>query len=170
MLAKKMSFSKLMDIFSYILIGANLLLVPLMLGNNLSNIFVFSELYVFIGLIVLNLLMIAIKVAITKKFVFRKSFLDLPVLIFLVTAFFSAVFSVNRYDSFLGRGEYFSLSFVFLLFLVLFYFILTNYLNTPKSWRFVLDGLVILGGISSIPFIQPDGNLCAQVQDAPLAS
>ncbi|HBU06843.1 MAG TPA: hypothetical protein DEB09_02060 [Candidatus Magasanikbacteria bacterium] len=151
--AKKMSFSKLMDILSYVLMGANLLAVPLVLGNNLSNIFILSKMYIFIGLIVLNLLLVAIKVAITKKFVFRQSFLDLPILIFLGTGLLSAIFSVNRFDSFLGRNEYFVLSFSFLFFLALFYFVLVNFLNIVKNWKLLLDGLVILGGISTLPFI-----------------
>jgi tetratricopeptide (TPR) repeat protein len=150
---KKISLFKSVDILSYVLMGLNLLAVPLVMAKNLSNAFVIPKVYIFAGLILLNLLLVAVKVAITKKFVFRQSFLDLPILVFLGTGFLSAIFSVNRYDSFFGRNEFFMLSFIFLLFLVLFYFVLINYLQTVKNWKWLLDGLIFLGGFSTLPFL-----------------
>jgi len=65
----------------------------------------------------------------------------------------SSLFSVNLYDSFLGRTEYFVLNFVFLLFSVLFYFVIVNGLHNPQRWRGVFDTMLIVGGAGSTLFI-----------------
>src|SRR3989344_5599071 len=79
--------------------------------------------------------------------------LDAPLLVFLLVALVSSLFSVNLYDSFLGRSEYFVLNFVFLLFLVLFYFVIVNTLHNPQRWRGVLDTVLLVGGAASALFI-----------------
>jgi len=150
---KKASLFNLVDVLSYVLVGISIVAVPLLLDKHLANIYILPKQYVLFGLIMLNLLAATIKIAITKKVVYRQSFLDLPVLLFLGAGLLSTVFSANLYDSFFGRNEYFVLNFVFLLFLALYYFILVNSINSIKIWRRFLDLLVIVGGLSTIPFV-----------------
>src|SRR3989338_4206403 len=89
--------------------------------------------------IILPPLFIAIKVILSKKVFYRLSMLDVPLLAFLLIALVSSLFSVNLYDSFLGRSENFVLNFVFLFFSVLFYFVIVNTLHNPERWRGVFD-------------------------------
>jgi len=144
---------KFFDVASYVLILLAIILPPLFIDKNLFNPYIISKQYVFVGLLLLSLLFFAIKVILSKKVFYRLSMLDAPLLVFLLVALVSSLFSVNLYDSFLGRSEYFVLNFVFLLFLVLFYFVIVNTLHNPQRWRGVLDTVLLVGGAASALFI-----------------
>lgn len=144
---------KLFDVASYVLILLSLALVPLFIDRNLYNPYIISKEYIFAGLLLLSLLCFAAKVVLSKKITYRQSMLDVPLLIFLSVSLASSLFSVNLYDSFLGRNEYFVLNFVFLLFLVIFYFILVNSLHNLSRWRGVFDAMLAVGGLASALFI-----------------
>ncbi len=144
---------KIFDMASYVLILLNLILAPLFIDRNLFNPFILSKQYVFIGFLLLSLLVFAAKIVLSKKISYRLSMLDMPLLVFLLVALASALFSANLYDSFLGRSEYFVLNFVFLLFSVLFYFIIVNTIHNPERWRGVFDTALLVGGAASTLFI-----------------
>ncbi len=144
---------KTLDRISYGFILLNILFVPLFIDKNLLNAYILSKEYLFIGLLLCNLLFFSIKTIISKKVHYRQSMLDVPLLVFLLTAIVSSFFSANVYDSFLGRTEYFVFNFVFLLFLVLFYFVIINSVNTPERWRGALDVALVSGGLVSLLFI-----------------
>lgn len=144
---------KIFDVLSYIFILLNIVVVPLFIDKNLLNYFVIPKQYVFIGLLLFNLFFFATKVVLSKKIGFRKSSLDIPILIFLAISLISSLFSSNLYDSFLGRSEYFALNFVFLLFSALLYFLVINTVNSPERWRGILDVILGVGGFASILFI-----------------
>lgn len=144
---------KFFDAFSYALILLNIFAVSLFVDKNLYNPYIIPKQYVFVGILLLNLLFFAVKVVLSRKVSYRQSMLDAPLLIFLLLSLVSSLFSSNLYDSFLGRSEYFILNFVFLLFLVLFYFVIINALHTPERWRGVFDAVLIVGGVAAILFI-----------------
>ncbi len=144
---------KFFDAASYALVLLSIILVPLFIDKNLLNPYIISKQYIFVGLLLLSLLLFAVKVVLSKKVYYRASMLDVPLLIFLGVALVSSLFSVNLYDSFLGRNEYFILNFVFLLFSVLFYFVIVNTLHSPQRWRGVFDTVLIVGGVTSVLFI-----------------
>lgn len=144
---------KFFDTASYALILLNIILVPLFIDKNLFNPYIISKQYVFIGLVLLSLLFFAVKIVLAKKISYRLSMLDVPLLVFLLVALASSLFSVNLYDSFLGRNENFILSFIFLLFSVLFYFFIVNTLHNPQRWRGVLDTILVVGGAAATLFI-----------------
>ncbi len=153
MLNQNQSLIKFFDAASYALILLNIILTPLFIDKNLFNPYIISKQYIFIGLLLLNLLFFAVKIVLSKKISYRLSMLDMPLLVFLFVALVSSLFSVNLYDSFLGRSEYFILNFVFLLFSVLFYFVIVNTLHNPERWRGVLDTILLVGGAASTLFI-----------------
>jgi len=128
-------------------------MVPLLIDKNLINFFTIPKEYVFIGLLLFNLFFFATKIVLSKRVSFRRSSLDIPILVFLLISLFSSLFSSNLYDSFLGRSEYFVLNFVLFLFLALFYFLVINTVNTPERWRGIIDTLLVIGGVSSVLFI-----------------
>ncbi|HSR89413.1 MAG TPA: tetratricopeptide repeat protein [Candidatus Udaeobacter sp.] len=153
MLNQNQSLIKFFDSASYIVILLNIILTPLFIDKNLFNPYILSKQYLFIGLLLLNLLFFAAKVVLSKKISYRLSVLDGPLLTFLLAALVSSLFSVNLYDSFIGRGEHFVLSFIFLFFSVLFYFVLVNTLNNPERWRGAFDVILFTGGAASVLFI-----------------
>lgn len=144
---------KFFDWFSYGLLLINVMAVPLFIDKNLLSAYVIPKQYLFIGLLLLNILCFALKTILSKRIHLRRSVLDVPLLILLFLALVSSLFSVNIYDSFLGRSEYFVLNFVFLFFLVLFYFVLVNLLHTPERWRGILDAVLGAGAVLSVLFI-----------------
>ena len=144
---------KFLDWFSYGLVLLNILTVPLLVDKNLLNAFVVPKQYLFIGIILFNLLFLSVKTILSKKVHYRQSVLDVPLLGLLLVGLVSSLFSVNLYDSFLGRTEHFVFNFIFLLFLVIFYFIIVGSLNTPQRWRWTLDAMLAVGGVVSLLFV-----------------
>ena len=136
---------KILDVSSYIFLLLTVLLVPLFVDRRLINFYIIPKQYVFIGLVLLSTLLYVTKIVLSKKVQFRRSILDLPLLALLFLALISSIFSTNIYDSFFGRNEYFVLNFIFLLFSVLFYFLLTNFLRTPLRWRWINNAVVLIG-------------------------
>lgn len=144
---------KVFDVLSYAFLIANIIAVPLFIDKNLINFFIIPKQYLFIGLLLFNLFFFAAKIVLSKKIIYRKSVLDIPLLILLAIALISSLFSNNLYDSFLGRGEYFVINFVFLLFSVIFYYIFINSINSPERWRSIMDIVLGVGGFTSVLFI-----------------
>ena len=153
MLNQNQGLLKLLDKLSYLLILLTVIFVPLFMDKNLLNPYVIAKQYVFVGLVLLNLLVFSMKIILSKRISYRLSMLDVPLLVFLLAGLVSSLFSVNLYDSFLGREEYFVLNFIFLLFSVLFYFFIVNTLDTPQRWRGTLDAILAVGGAASALFI-----------------
>ena len=153
MLNQNQGLIKILDAASYVLILLGVIFVPLFIDKSLFNSYILSKQYLFVGLMLLGLLFFAVKVILSKRISYRLSMLDVPLLVFLIAGLVSSLFSVNLYDSFLGRNEYFVLNFVFLLFSVLFYFLIVNTLDTPQRWRGVFDAILLAGGAASTLFI-----------------
>ena len=107
----------------------------------------------FVGLLLVNVLLFGFKIILSRQVSYRKSFLDAPLLVLLVSSFLSTVFSANMGHSFFGRNQYFILSFAFLFFLAVFYIMIVNLVKSNKGWRGVLDILVLVGGITGFIFI-----------------
>ncbi len=142
-----------LDICSYVLLLINMVIMPLFVSKSLVNFYVIPKQYVFIGLVLVNLLLYAAKLIFSKKLTYTKSFLDLPLLGLLGVFLLSSVFSVNSIDSFFGRSEYFVMNFFFLLFLVLFYFIINNTVKTFKGWSGIMDAIIYTGGTTALVFL-----------------
>ncbi len=144
---------KLLDILSYVFLILSVVAVPLVIDKTLVNFYIIPKQYIFIGLLLFNIIFFALKIVLTKSILYRQSVLDIPLLIFLVVILTASIFSKSIYISFLGRSNVFLLNFVFLLFSVLFYFIFVNNIQRPRQWQGVLDVLVGVGGISALLFI-----------------
>lgn len=144
---------KTLDVVAYSLLLATIFFVPFGFDNRLANFFIIPKEYGLIGLILLSLLLFAAKIVFSKKINYRLSILELPFLGLLAIALISAFFSANIYDSFLGRSEYFVLSFVALIFLVIFYVLIVNFFTSDTRWNLAVDLLIASGGLSAVFFI-----------------
>ncbi|MFA5211000.1 MAG: tetratricopeptide repeat protein [Patescibacteria group bacterium] len=140
---------KIIDILSFALLAATIVLVPFFLDKNLSNYYIISKQYLFTGLVLASLLLYILKIVFTKKITYNYSILDIPLAIASVLVLFSTVFSANRYISFLGKTEYFIFSLVFFLSLVIFYLLITNVAENKKRWSILLNGIIYVGGVIS---------------------
>ena len=145
--------TKFFEFGSYFLILLSILAVPLLVDNNLVNPYIIPKEYVFGGLVLLAALFWAARIVLSRKVLYRQSFADKALAIFFVAALASAAFSVGRSDSFLGVGDYYVLSFILLTLSVLFYIVTVNHLTTARRWRVVLDGVVLVGGLTAALFL-----------------
>ncbi len=145
--------AKFLDMFGYIFLVVNAVAIPLFMDRGLVNYYIIPKQYVFICLLLVNVILFVAKMILSKSLSFRRSIMDLPILGLLVVALFSSLFSVNHFNSFLGRSEYFVLNYIFLLFLAVFYFLLTNFINSRSRWSGLLDAVVYTGGFTALLFI-----------------
>lgn len=145
--------ARLADIVSFVFIILSVLLLPIFLDRSLINFYIIPKQYVLGACTLVMLLLWSVKMVITRKLTYRKSILDWPLLLLLGLGLVASVFSVNIYDSFWGRGEYFVLNFVFLFFSVLYYVLLINQIDSRARWQWVLNTLVLVGGITIALFI-----------------
>lgn len=145
--------AKFFEFGSYILVLLSVFAVPLLVDNRLINSHIIPKQYVFGGLVILAALFWAARLVATKKISYRQSMIDKPIGLFLLALLLSAIFSLNRGDSFLGVSNYFSLSVAGFALFALFYMIVFNHVATVKRWRALLDTIVLVGGISAALFL-----------------
>ena len=141
------------DVASFVSLMLTAIVVPFFLDKNLSNLFIIPKQYAFIGLVLISFLLFGTKIVLSKKLSFRTSVVDLPIIGLLVVGLLSSIFSVSMYDSFFGRGEFFVMNFIFMVFLALFYFLIINFVNSPMRWRLMMDVIVGAGGVSALLFV-----------------
>ena len=141
-----------LDVASYALIVATVFVMPLIGDKSLVNSFIIPKQYVFIGMMLLGILFWGVKTVLAKKISYSRSILDFPILATLGVGLLSSALSSNFYYSFLGRGEYFVINFLFLLFLGILYFLAISVVNTPARWEGVCDALILSGGITGLLF------------------
>lgn len=144
---------KFLDIFSYIFLLVNIVAIPLFLDKQLVNFYTIPKQYLFICLLLVNVILFVIKTILSKSLSYRYSSMDIPIIIVLVVALFSVIFSINGQDSFLGRTEYFVFNYLYLIFLATFYFLIVNIINSRVRWSGIVDALVYTGGLTLFIFI-----------------
>ncbi|KKQ27494.1 MAG: TPR Domain containing protein [Candidatus Magasanikbacteria bacterium GW2011_GWC2_37_14] len=146
-------FVRIIDILINFFLFLGIVFLPIFLDKNLSNYYALSKQYLFFGVVLVCFLLWAVKSIFLKKVVYCRTFIDLPLLLLFVLNFLSAIFSVNIYDSFLGRTDYFVYNFVFIVFSLILYYLIINQVKGPKLWRLFLDALLVVGGITSLYFL-----------------
>jgi len=144
---------KILDIFAYSFLVVNVILVPFLIDKNLQNLYIIPKQYVFSGLILISALFWIAKTIVSRSIEYKNTLLDIPVAIILLSCLASSIFSAGRYDSFFGRGDFFAMNFVFILFLSVFYFLVVNLLDTRARWRGLVDTFLAVGGVSASLFM-----------------
>ncbi len=125
---------------SYFLLGILFLVFPVFFLSFTTDAFTLPKQALLGGVSLLLLIIYGIKTIAEKRVLVRRTPFDLPVLIFTIVVFLSAIFSVNRIDSLIN--------FVPLLFAVVAYFMITNNLKDKKSASF-LTIMLVLGAVVS---------------------
>src|SRR5882762_4610896 len=126
----------------YLLWTGLFLLLPLFFLTLTTETFVFPK-QLLIGLItIVSLLLFGVKTLFEKKVRFIQTFLDLPILLFLVSLILSTIFSVDRIGS---------ITFLVpILFLGLAYFIITNTVKSEEAAFLFVSALLVSAGITSL--------------------
>ena len=150
--SSNLKFVKIVDLLINSVLFLGVIFLPIFLDKNLINFYVLAKEYLFFGIILFCFLLWAVKTVLLRKVVYQRTFIDLPLLILFILSFLSAVFSVNIYDSFLGRTDYFGLNFIFIIFSLGFYYLLINQVKEQKIWHLFLDFILFIGGLTNLYF------------------
>ena len=103
---------------SLFLVGVTLLAIPLLFTTMFTDAFTLPKQIILGVAVVLSIIVLSIRMIVEGRIRLRITPFDLPILIFGIVVFVSAMFAVNRYDALMN--------FVPLLFTLLFFFVLTN--------------------------------------------
>ncbi len=140
--------NKLTEFLFYLLF----LLTPLVMYKNTSELFEFNKI-IFIYLIAILIFIVWIfKIGKEKKIIFKRTFLDIPILIFLLTQIISTFFSIDFYTSIFGfygrfNGGLLSIvTYIFLYFAFINLFDLKN-INRLLKVSLISTFIVILWGL-----------------------
>ena len=129
-------FEKIIKISLYLLI----FLLPLFFLPFSFEAYEFNKIYLIFFLVsVAFLVWLAKMILVEKEIRFKKSPLDIPVLLFLFFAILSAIFSVDKNSSLLGFYGRFSNGLILLLSLGALYFLIINNVSMEKTARQKLE-------------------------------
>lgn len=121
------NFSGLIDKIINYLIKGLIFLLPLFFLPWTTEWFEFSKQYLLWLIVPLIIVLWLIKIVLEGEIKFKRTPLDIPILIFLAVTGLSSIFSVDRFSSFFGFYYRFSDAWLGLASLILFYFIITNF-------------------------------------------
>lgn len=122
--------------------GFLFLLFPLFFLTLTTETFVFPKQIIIAIVVLASLLIFGVKAILEKKVRFRQTFLDLPLFLFLLSLFLSAIFSVDRLNSII--------SFIPILLLGLGYFVITNTLRKEQIAFFFVSALLTSAAITAL--------------------
>lgn len=127
---------------SIFLLGLFLLLLPIVVVNFSTDAYIIPKQAILAGVVIVGIVLIGVKGLLVQSVRFRRTPFDLPVALFGLTAFLSAIFAVNRYDSLI--------SFVPFLFTILLFFLITNNVKRGRDILFLNSSLIIGSIVVSI--------------------
>lgn len=135
---------------SLFLVGVSLLAFPLVFTNLFTDTFTLPK-QIIIGVVtIISIIVLSIRMIVEGRIRLRITPFDLPIAIFGIAVFLSAMFAVNRYDALIN--------FVPLLFSLLFFFVLTNTIRGQKAILFsatsLLLGTTLATAISILSFFK----------------
>ena len=127
---------------SLFLLGMFLMFFPLVFTTISTNPIILSKMTLLGIAVFVLLLLYAALTTIERSVKIRRTPFDVPVILFLVFVFLSAVFSVNRADALMGFVPFF--------FAGLIYFIIVNTAKDKNSLLFLMSTLITGAVLSSI--------------------
>lgn len=115
--------------------GICFLLFPILFFNATTETYIMPKQILITVVALVSLLLIGVNAIISKKILLRKTFLDLPVFLFILVIVLSAVFSIARIDALVGATMYVVLG--------ISYFAIVNAAKTEESVFFFTASLVL---------------------------
>jgi len=146
-------------------------ITPLIMFPNTSELFEFNKMLFIYLITVLIVFFWLLKMILSKKFIFKKTPLDLPLLLFFASQILSTIFSIDRHTSLFGYyGRFNGGLYSIISYIILFYGFVSNRLNYKKILKTSLIGslLVIVWGLpgkfghdlTCLVFMRRFDNLC----------
>lgn len=130
------------DSASFILVTATLFAFPVFFLTNTSDFFVLPKQLLVTLVTVILMVLWAVKILLNKEVAFRSSAFNFPVFLFGAITLLTALLARNTFDSLLQA--------VPMVFVLIFYFALTNSLHTKSQFNVALSSLALGGVVSSV--------------------
>lgn len=131
-----------LDTISLILVSLVFFLFPLLFTSLTSDAFVLPKQILLGAGVLITLLCLGIRTLVEGKLSLRSTPFDLPVFLFAIVLFVSAMLSVNRIDSLI--------SFIPIFYAILLYFIIVNVIQGKKGILFLCGALLLGTSLASI--------------------
>lgn len=124
------------------MVAVLLVAFPLLFLSTTTDAFVLPKQLLLIGLTSVAVIFYGLRTVFDGKLKVRTSPFDLPVILFVLIAFLSAILSANRFDALIA--------FTPLLFAVLLYFVIVNSARSEKQLLFLLSALTIGAALAAL--------------------
>ncbi|HSX08586.1 MAG TPA: tetratricopeptide repeat protein [Candidatus Saccharimonadales bacterium] len=139
---KKKEIVSYVENVSLLMVGLLFVLFPVFFLSSTTDAFVLPKELLLIILSSLSLLIFGIKAIVDGKLRLRTSPFDVPMILFIIVVFLSAIFSADRYDALIASAP--------LLFVGFLYFVIINVVKNQKQLLFLLSTLTLGAVISSL--------------------
>lgn len=127
---------------SIFLLGIFLLLFPIIIVSVTTDAYVIPKQAILAVTVIIGIVLLGAKGLIMRAVRIRRTPFDLPIALFGLAVFLSAIFAVNKFDSLI--------SFVPFLFAVLLFFLITNNARREKDFIFLNSALIVGAIILSV--------------------
>lgn len=126
-------FEKLISVLFYLLF----LLIPIILWPTTYEVFEFNKIILIYVLTLLITFSWAVKSIIKRKFIFRRTILDIPLIVFLLTQLLSTLISVDTRTSIFGFYSRFNGGLLSLISFALLYWVFVSNIDAKKTINYI---------------------------------
>ncbi len=133
-------------------LGLAALLVPLVVINATRDHIDLPKQLVFSGLILVAFLSWLLHGVLVREITIRRTNLDIPVLLLAIVFIISSFFSASATTSWVGRSSDFVLSTATLFSLLLWFWLLLQYIKTIQVWRRLISLFLFSGILAGVAF------------------
>ena len=123
---------------------------PILMSKDTSELFEFNKMLFIYSVTVLIAFLWLLKMVVNKKIILKKTFLDIPIIVFFLSQLISTIFSLDRHTSLFGYYGRFNGGLLSMLsYIILYYAFISNQINVEKTLKAILTSslFVILWAI-----------------------
>lgn len=112
---------------------------PLIMTKSTSELFEFNKILFIYVVTVLITFFWLLKMVVNKKIILKKTFLDIPIIVFFLSQLISTIFSLDRHTSIFGYYGRFNGGLLSMLsYIILYYAFVSNQINVEKTLKAIL--------------------------------
>ncbi len=118
---------------------------PLIMTKSTSELFEFNKMLFIYAITVLIAFLWFLKMVVNKKIILKKTFLDIPIIVFFLSQLISTIFSLDRHTSLFGYYGRFNGGLLSTLsYIILYYAFVSNSLNVEKTLKAILASSLLV--------------------------
>ncbi len=118
---------------------------PLIMTKSTSELFEFNKMLFIYAVTVLIAFLWFLKMVVNKKIILKKTFLDIPIIVFFLSQLISTIFSLDRHTSLFGYYGRFNGGLLSTLsYIILYYAFVSNQINVEKTLKAILSSSLLV--------------------------